>query len=238
LVARLTKEARQWPTLLSSSPQAADASVSLRLKAAFGGAARSLKHQLSETTQAEEFVLPNLPPARLSRAELVLLASPLLDRTVLCCHDLLEQLKVPVAEITAIVMVGGSTRIPAVAETLQRAFGLNPLRADDPDMAVVRGAAHWVMSNAVRSLPPLPCSPNSTLLRWTVPSARLLRWMIPIGAEYQKGTPLARVRYVDGTIWDLCASRPGRLEQVFANPGDQLSSVGWLAIAHEEQPGQ
>jgi molecular chaperone DnaK len=235
LVSRLTDDASGWLTSASRTRRATDASTSLRLRATFGDVARNLKHQLSDTVTAEEFVLPDSPSARLSRPELTLLAAPLLDRTVECCRDLLKQLDVPVSELSAIITVGGSTRMPAVAETLEHAFGIELRRADDPDLAVVRGAAQWAMSYAVRSAPPLPPSPGSTLLRWMIPPARLLRWLVPLGAAYQEGTPLARVRYDDGTIWDLCASRPGQLAQVLVGPGDELSNVLWLAIAHEEQ---
>jgi molecular chaperone DnaK len=235
LVSRLTGDASQWLASLGPAQRAADASASLRLRATFGDVARSLKHQLSDTVQAEEFVLPDSPSARLSRSELTQLAAPLLDRTVECCRDLLKQLDVPVSDVSAIVMVGGSSRMPAVAETLERAFGLPLSQADDPDLAVVRGAAQWAMSNAVRSVPPMPSSPGSTLLRWLIPPARLLRWLVPAGVAYREGAPLARVRYDDGTLWDLCASRPGTLEQVFVGPGDELTSALWLAVAHEDQ---
>ncbi|HTS96615.1 MAG TPA: Hsp70 family protein [Streptosporangiaceae bacterium] len=235
LVSRLTDDASEWLTPLNSAAQAGGASTSLRLKATFGDVARSLKHQLSDATQAEEFVLPDSPSARLSRPDLALIAAPLLDRTVECCTGLLKQLDVPAADLSGVVMVGGSTRMPAVAETLSRAFGIEPRRADDPDLAVVRGAAQWARSNAVRSVLPLPRPPGSTLLRWVIPSARLLRWLVRPGASYAEGTPLARVRYDDGTIWDLCASRPGRLEQVFVDSGDELTGGPWLALAHEEE---
>jgi molecular chaperone DnaK len=235
LVSRLTDEAGGWLTSLDSAQRASGASTALRLRATFGDVARNLKHQLSDTLQAEEFVLPDSPSAHLSRSELAALAAPLLDRTVGCCRDLLKQRDVPSSEISAIVMVGGSTRMPAVAEALERAFGIQLRRADDPDLAVVRGAAQWARSHAVRSVPPLPRSPGSTLLRWTIPPARLVRWLVPPGTAYEEGMPLARVRYEDGTMWDLCASRPGRLEQVFAGPGDELANVVWLASATEEQ---
>jgi pyruvate/2-oxoglutarate dehydrogenase complex dihydrolipoamide acyltransferase (E2) component len=67
-----------------------------------------------------------------------------------------------------------------------------------------------------------------------VPPGRLLRWLVPVGDTYEKGAPLARVRLDDGTIWDLCASRPGRVEQVLAEAGDVVSEDRWLAVAHEQ----
>jgi len=234
LVSRLTADAGEWlePALRSMASTGGE-NASLRLKVTFGDVARHLKHQLSDTTEAEEFVLPDSPSARLSRDELALLVAPLLDRTVECCRELLQRLDVPMQEVSAVITVGGSTRMPAVTDALERAFGRPLRRAEDPDLAVVRGAAEWACSNAVRKVPALPRMQGRALLRWMVPPGCLLRWMVQPGASYQEGAPLARVRLNDGTIWDLCASRAGRIEQAFAGAGDEVSDGQWLAIADE-----
>ena len=124
--------------------------------------------------------------------------------------------------------------MPAVADLVGHAFGRPVRRADDPDLAVVQGAAQWARSHAVRKVPALPRSDGATLLRWMIPPGRLLRWLVPLGTSYEEGAPLARVRLDDGTIWDLCASRPGRVEQVLAETGDVVSKDRWLAVAHEQ----
>jgi len=126
--------------------------------------------------------------------------------------------------------------MPAVADLVGLAFGRPVRRADDPDLAVVSGAAQWARSHAVRKVPALPRTDGATLLRWMIPPGRLLRWLVPAGTPYEEGAPLARVRLDDGTIWDLCAGRPGRVEQVLAETGDVVSKDRWLAVALE-QPG-
>jgi molecular chaperone DnaK (HSP70) len=136
LISRLTAGAEGW--LPAFGTGAAD--TSLRVKVTLGDVARHLKHQLSDTLEAEEFVLPDAPSARLSRAELDALVAPLLGRTVECCRDLLGRLDVKADDVSGAVIVGGSTRMPAVSDTLTAAFGFPLRRADDPDLAVVGGA--------------------------------------------------------------------------------------------------
>jgi len=235
LASALTADAGEWlESATGTSARPGSESTSLRLKVTIGDIARSLKHQLSDTTVAEEFILPGSPPVRLSRGELAALAAPLLDRTVECCHELLKRLNVATTDISAVVTVGGSTRMPAVTDVVERAFGSRLRRADDPDLAVVQGAAQWASSSAVRIIPALPHAQGMVLLRWMIPHGRLLRWLVPPGTPYPEGASLARVRFDNGTIWDLCASRPGCMEQVFAETGDEVGQDQWLAVAREQ----
>lgn len=235
LTSSLTKSTGEWlQTAFRAEARPGGDSAALRIKLSVGDTARSLKHQLSDTTEAEEFILPDASPARLTRQELTALAAPLLDRTMECCRGLLKRLDVAATDLSAVVTVGGSTRMPAVTDLVERAFGCPVRRADDPDLAVVQGAAQWARSHAVRKIPALPRSDGTTLLRWVIPPARLLRWLVPPGATYEEGAPLARVRLDDGTIWDLCASRPGCVEQVLAETGDVVSKDRWLAVAREQ----
>jgi molecular chaperone DnaK (HSP70) len=235
LTSSLTASTGGWlQTAFTGEARPGGDSAALRIKLTIGDTARNLKHQLSDTTEAEEFILPDASPARLTRRELGALAAPLLDRTVECSRGLLKRLDVAPGDLSVVVTVGGSTRMPAVAELVGHAFGRPVRRADDPDLAVVQGAAQWARSYAVRKVPALPRSDGTTLLRWMIPPGRLLRWLVPLGATYEEGAPLARVRLDDGTIWDLCASRPGRVEHVLAETGDVVSKDRWLAVAHEQ----
>lgn len=235
LTSSLTAGTGAWlQTAFRGETRPAGDSAALRVRLTIGDTARSLKHQLSDTTEAEEFILPDASPARLTRRELAALATPLLDRTVECCRGLLKRLDVEATDLSVVVTVGGSSRMPAVTNLVERAFDRPVRRADDPDLAVVQGAAQWARSHAVRKVAALPRSDGTTLLRWMIPPGRLLRWLVPLGAAFEEGAPLARVRLDDGTIWDLCASRPGRVEQVLAETGDVVSRDRWLAVAHEQ----
>ena len=235
LTSSLTANTGGWlQTAFRGETKSAGDSAALRVKLTIGDSARNLKHQLSDTTEAEEFILPDAAPARLTRQELGALAAPLLDRTVECCRGLLKRLDVAASDLSVVVTVGGSTRMPAVADLVGLAFGRPVRRADDPDLAVVSGAAQWARSHAVRKVPALPRTDGATLLRWMIPPGRLLRWLVPAGTPYEEGAPLARIRLDDGTIWDLCAARPGRVEQVLAETGDVVSKDRWLAVALEQ----
>jgi len=234
LTSSLTASSGGWMQTAFRGESRPGGDSALRIKLTIGETARSLKHQLSDTTEAEEFILPDASPARLTRQELGALAAPLLDRTVECCRGLLKRLDVAASDLSVVVTVGGSTRMPAIADLVGHAFGRPVRRADDPDLAVVQGAAQWARSHAVRKVPALPRADGTTLLRWMIPPGRLLRWLVPPGSPYEEGAPLARVRLDDGTIWDLCASRPGRVDQVLAETGDAVSKDRWLAVALEQ----
>jgi molecular chaperone DnaK (HSP70) len=77
----------------------------------------------------------------LSRAELESIARPFIERTVACCRRALADAKLAPAEIDRVVLVGGSTRMPAVRAAVEGFFGRPGYTALDPDQVVALGAA-------------------------------------------------------------------------------------------------
>ncbi|MFO0963004.1 MAG: Fe-S protein assembly chaperone HscA [Phycisphaerales bacterium] len=75
----------------------------------------------------------------LRRQELEALAAPLIERTLEACRRALRDAGGP--EIDRVVLVGGSTRIPAVRAAVRACFGREPYAALDPDTVVALGAA-------------------------------------------------------------------------------------------------
>ena len=107
--------------------------------AALLGKARAAKEALSES---EEITLESEPkPFTLSRAQLAKLATPLIDRTLEICGSVLEDANLKAGDVKGVVMVGGSTRLLAVREAVEKFFGKKPLLDIDPDRVVAYGAA-------------------------------------------------------------------------------------------------
>ncbi|MCK9648328.1 Fe-S protein assembly chaperone HscA [Haemophilus influenzae] len=66
---------------------------------------------------------------------------PLVKRSLLTCRRALKDANVESEEVQAVVMVGGSTRVPYVREQVGEFFGKTPLTSIDPDKVVALGAA-------------------------------------------------------------------------------------------------
>lgn len=69
------------------------------------------------------------------------LIETLMKRSLLSCRRALKDANIRVEEITEVVMVGGSTRVPLVREQVAAFFGRSPLTSIDPDRVVAIGAA-------------------------------------------------------------------------------------------------
>jgi molecular chaperone DnaK (HSP70) len=106
-------------------------------------AAERAKHQLSDSDKTEVLVAHDgaRSTVALSRVELESMAAPLLRRTVdLTKACLAEAERRGVPRVDRVLLVGGSSRMPAVARALRDELGLDP-QLHDPDLAVARGAA-------------------------------------------------------------------------------------------------
>ncbi len=77
----------------------------------------------------------------LTRAQLERLAEPILNRTIEPCKKALADAKLKPEDIDEVILVGGSTRMPAVQEIVKKLFDKEPNKGVNPDEAVAMGAA-------------------------------------------------------------------------------------------------
>jgi molecular chaperone DnaK len=100
---------------------------------------------------------------RMSRAKLEQMITPLVERSMEPLRHALKDAKKSPKEIDEIVLVGGSTRIPLVYETVRKFFGKDPHKGVNPDEVVAVGAAvqAGVLSGDVKDLVLLDVTPLS-----------------------------------------------------------------------------
>jgi molecular chaperone DnaK len=77
----------------------------------------------------------------LTRAQFEQLIDPLLERTQQPCRSAISDAKLSPGEISEVILVGGSTRVPAVQAVVKEIFGRDPNRGVNPDEVVAQGAA-------------------------------------------------------------------------------------------------
>jgi len=134
-------------------------------------AAEKAKIELSSATQSEinlPFITatpegPKHLDLTLTRAKFEELASKLIDRCRVPVEQALKDAKLSAGELDEIVMVGGSTRIPAVLELVKRITGKDPNQTVNPDEVVAVGAAiqGGVLAGEVKDILLLDVTPLS-----------------------------------------------------------------------------
>ncbi|WP_433931388.1 molecular chaperone DnaK [Curtobacterium flaccumfaciens] len=117
-----------------------------RLKEAAEQAKKELSSQMSANIQLPYLTLTAEGPLNLdetiSRAQFEQMTSDLLDRTKKPFNDVIKEAGVSVNDIAHVVLVGGSTRMPAVAEVVKSLTGgKSPNQGVNPDEVVAVGAA-------------------------------------------------------------------------------------------------
>lgn len=112
-------------------------------------AAEKAKIELS-STNSTEINLPYITAVdgmpkhlikTLTKAKFESLIDDLVQRTIEPCKKALENAKLGIDEIDEVILVGGSTRIPAVQEAVKKFFGKEPSKNVNPDEVVSLGAS-------------------------------------------------------------------------------------------------
>ena len=112
-------------------------------------AAEKAKIELSSTTSTE-INLPYIMPVggipkhlvkTLTRAKFEQLCDDLIQATITPCRQALSDAGLSASDIDEVILVGGSTRIPAVQQIVEKFFGKAPSKGVNPDEVVAVGAA-------------------------------------------------------------------------------------------------
>ena len=134
-------------------------------------AAEKAKIELSSTTSTE-INLPYIMPVNgipkhlvktLTRAKFEQLADNLIQATIEPCRQALKDAGLTASDINEVILVGGSTRIPAVQAIVEKFFGKAPSKGVNPDEVVAVGAAIQgaVLSGDVKDVLLLDVTPLS-----------------------------------------------------------------------------
>jgi len=134
-------------------------------------AAEKAKVELSNSTQTE-INLPYISAGssgpihftyNFTRAEFNKITSKLVDRSIEPCKKAIKDAGITIGDIDEVILVGGSTRIPAVQEQVEKFFGKKPSKGVNPDEVVAVGAAiqGGVLSGDVKDVLLLDVTPLS-----------------------------------------------------------------------------
>jgi hypothetical protein len=174
-----------------------------------GETCRDIKHVLSLLDAVE--VAGDGPPGsgEVSRAEFEGGIAPLVERTLTECDRLREDCGLAWADLTAVVLIGGSARVPLVQRRLEERAPGRVVLAPRPESAVALGAAGGRgLPAASAAAAPAPERPSRPVGRPGGPVVRLLH-----------GTP--RRRGLSGLVSRLLPARP-------EPDGGELRRSGWF----------
>lgn len=102
---------------------------------------RHIKHQFSGTTEAIGHIPIDHQLYELNRDDFNRMIDVYVEQTIVCCENLIKSAGLELQDISKILMVGGSCRIPYIQESIESRLESSVLLIDEPELAVCHGAA-------------------------------------------------------------------------------------------------
>ena len=117
--------------------------VSLHDKSILAQQAKAYKQALTDAEQVDIDIVVNGQSYQgiLNIKDLMTVAEPVSRRTLSVCEQVLRDAKLSAADLDEVILVGGSTRMPAVQQVVAEFFAKEPLCRLNPDEVVALGAA-------------------------------------------------------------------------------------------------
>jgi len=119
------------------------AEVSRHDKSILAQQAKTYKQALTDSPQVDVDIAINEQTFQgvLTHEDLLAIAQPVSRRTLAVCEQVLRDAQLSVTDLDEVVLVGGSTRMPTIQNTVAEFFGKQPLSRLNPDEVVALGAA-------------------------------------------------------------------------------------------------
>ena len=119
------------------------AEVSRHDKSILAQQAKTYKQALTDSQQVDVDIAINEQTFQgvLTHEDLLAIAQPVSRRTLAACEQVLRDAQLSVTDLDEVVLVGGSTRMPTIQNTVAEFFGKQPLSRLNPDEVVALGAA-------------------------------------------------------------------------------------------------
>ena len=119
------------------------AEVSRHDKSILAQQAKTYKQALTDSQQVDVDIAINEQTFQgvLTHEDLIAIAQPVSRRTLAVCEQVLRDAQLSVTDLDEVVLVGGSTRMPTIQNTVAEFFGKQPLSRLNPDEVVALGAA-------------------------------------------------------------------------------------------------
>ena len=117
--------------------------VSLHDKSILAQQAKAYKQALTDAEQVDIDIVVNGQSYQgvLNLQDLMTIAEPVSRRTLSVCEQVLRDAKLSAADLDEVILVGGSTRMPAIQQVVADFFAKEPLCRLNPDEVVALGAA-------------------------------------------------------------------------------------------------